>query len=98
MAATPAYRAAEYVQDSDQHMTTSLAIQDRKKSTTSGKTHAALSKSNMISMARSITKTSVPLKIKSVVKGKDHIMEWKVQELILQEKINASVVIDIFSL
>jgi hypothetical protein len=42
MAATPAYRAAEYVQHSDQHMTTSLAIQDRKKSTTTGKTHASL--------------------------------------------------------
>jgi len=33
--------------------------------------------------------------MKSTVEGKYHIMEWKVQELILQEKTNASIVIDI---
>jgi hypothetical protein len=41
MDAAPAYYARKYMQDSAQRMPTSLAVQDRKKSTSLGKTYEA---------------------------------------------------------
>jgi hypothetical protein len=41
MDAAPAYYARKYMQDLVQRMTTSLAVQDRKKSTSLGKTYEA---------------------------------------------------------
>jgi len=41
MDAAPIYYARKYMQDSAQRMTTSLAVQDRKKSTSLGKTYEA---------------------------------------------------------